>query len=213
MVEKLFRQGPYLSSCEAMVTDMKGDEVSLDRTVFFAFSGGQQSDSGTIGGCPVAEARAQGEEISYKLGCVPSFGVGDRVEVKIDIGKRKRIMRLHSAVHIVFFIFSGHSGVKKLIGSNVTQEKARVDFEYGESVAEVLPQVEEEANELISRDLKISTYADEKNPERWWWECADMKCPCGGTHVRTSSEIGKVRLKRKNIGSGKERIEVTLDSP
>ena len=67
MVEKLFRKDSYLGSCEATVTSSKDGEITLDRTVFFAFAGGQQSDSGTIGGFKVLEARAQGPEIFYKL--------------------------------------------------------------------------------------------------------------------------------------------------
>ncbi|RJQ19102.1 alanyl-tRNA editing protein, partial [Candidatus Woesearchaeota archaeon] len=42
------------------------------------------------------------------------------------------------------------------------------------------------------------------------WECADIKMPCSGTHVRNTQEIGTITLKRKNIGKGKERIEILL---
>ncbi|MDO8656952.1 MAG: alanyl-tRNA editing protein, partial [Nanoarchaeota archaeon] len=44
----------------------------------------------------------------------------------------------------------------------------------------------------------------------WWWQCGEWKMPCGGTHPRTTGEIGALTLKRKNIGKGKERIEIFL---
>jgi Ser-tRNA(Ala) deacylase AlaX len=209
-LEKLFWHDPYLSECRAKVESINGNEVQLDRTVFFAFSGGQQSDSGTIGGIPVQEARKEGNNISYILESPPTFAPGDEVEVKIDAEKRKRIMRLHSAAHIVWYIFEKKTGVKKLIGSNVTSEKSRIDYEFPESLASILPEVESEVNELIEKGMEIKTYPDPENPERRWWEMGEWKCPCGGTHPKDAREIGKIKLKRKNIGKGKERIEITL---
>ena len=210
MVEKLFRKDPYSNSCKATVTSSKNGEIILDNTVFFAFSGGQQSDSGTIGGFKVLEARTDGPEILYKLEESATLKEGDVVEVKIDMEKRKKIMRLHSAAHLVYGIFIKHTGITKLIGSNVTADKSRIDFEYETSLSELLPPVEEESNKLIEQNAEIKTYQDETKPDRWWWECRDMKYPCGGTHLKSLGEIGKIKLKRKNIGSGKERIEITL---
>ena len=210
MVDKLFRNDPYLGSCEATVASSNNGEITLDRTVFFAFAGGQQSDSGTIGGFNVLEARAEGPEIKYKLEEGAPLKEGDKVEVKIDMEKRKRIMRLHAAAHLVYGVFAKQNESKKLIGSNVTESKSRIDFEHETSLSELLPPVEEETNRLIGEDAPIKTYPDESKPDRWWWECLGMKYPCGGTHVKSLGEIGKIKLKGKNIGSGKERIEITL---
>ncbi len=210
MVDKLFRKDPYLDSCEAKVASSEGQEITLDKTVFFAFSGGQQSDSGTIGGFRVLEASAKGPEIFYKLEEGAALNEGDTVQVRIDMEKRKKIMRLHSAAHLVYGVFSQHQAPKKLIGSNVTEDKARIDFEHPDSVSELLPPLEEAANRLIEEDHPAKTHPDENKPDRWWWECMDLKYPCGGTHVKSLGEIGKIKLKRKNIGSGKERIEITL---
>lgn len=210
MVDKLFRKEPYLGSCEATVASSEGPEVILDKTVFFAFSGGQQSDSGIIGGFKVLEARAEGPEIRYKLEEGADLREGDKVEVKIDMDKRKRIMRLHSAAHLVYGVLSKQHEPKKLIGSNVTEDKARIDFEHPEPISGLLPPVEEEANRLIEENPPAKTHPDENNPDKWWWECMDLRYPCGGTHVKSLGEIGKIKLKRKNIGSGKERIEITL---
>ncbi|MBD3398292.1 alanyl-tRNA editing protein [Candidatus Micrarchaeota archaeon] len=210
MVEKLFRSDPYLDSCKATVTSSKDGEITLDKTVLFAFAGGQQSDSGTIGGFKVLEARAEGPEIFYKLEEGATFKEGDETEVKIDMEKRKKIMRLHSAAHLVYGVFSRQYESRKLIGSNVTEDKARIDFEHDSPISDLLPPVEEEANKLIEENHPAKTYPDENNPDKWWWECRDFKYPCGGTHVTSLGEIGKIKLKRKNIGAGKERIEITL---
>ena len=210
MVEKLFRTHPYLGTCEAEITSIKEGTLTLDKTVFFAFAGGQESDSGTIGDFPVKEAVAEGPEIYYVLGDGTGLQKGDMVVVNIDMEKRRKIMRLHSAAHLAYAIFSDQTGLKKLIGSNVTESKARIDFSHEGSIAELLSPVEKEANDLIEAALPVRTYPDDKNPDKWWWECGAWKFPCGGTHVKSLGEIGKIRLKRKNIGAGKERIEITL---
>lgn len=210
MVEKLFRQNPYLGSCEATVLSSNEGQITLGKTVFFAFAGGQASDSGTIGGFKVLEARAEGPEIIYKLEEGANPKEGDRAEVKIDMEKRMKIMRLHSAAHLVYEVFAKHTGIRKLIGSNVNEEKSRFDFESETPISEKLPAIEAESNQLIEENHPIKTYPDENNPDKWWWECMEWKMPCGGTHVHSLGEIGKIKLKRKNLGSGKERIEITL---
>jgi len=210
MVEKLFRKDPYSDSCEATVTSSKDGEITLDKTIFFAFAGGQQSDSGTIGGFKVLEARTDGPEIYYKLEEGATLKEGDKVQVQIDLEKRRKIMRLHSAAHLVYGVFSKQHESKKLIGSNVTEDKSRIDFEHETSLSELLPPVEEAANKLIEENHPTKTYPDKNKPDRWWWECMNLTYPCGGTHVRSLGEIGKIKLKRKNIGAGKERIEITL---
>ena len=60
MTKKLFWDDPYLTECTAKVTAINGTKVKLDQTIFYAFSGGQLSDEGTIGGLKVIEARKEG---------------------------------------------------------------------------------------------------------------------------------------------------------
>ena len=210
-MRKLFWEDPYLKECAATVESINGNEVRLSQSIFFAFSGGQESDSGTINGIPVKEARKEADGgITYILGSPPTFAPGAEVHVKIDWDKRYRIMKLHTAAHVVWFLFEKKTGVKKLIGSNVTNEKSRIDYEFPESVSSILPELEKEVNELISKGMEIKTYADSSNSERRWWEMGEWKCPCGGTHLKNLKEIGALKLKRKNLGKGKERIEITL---
>jgi Ser-tRNA(Ala) deacylase AlaX len=207
---RLFWEDPYKDKCEANVVKIDNNEIVLDQTVFYAFSGGQASDVGTINDIPITEARKAGEEIIYLLESPPKFNEGDKVNIKIDWDNRYRLMKLHAASHIIYFIFQEKTGIKKLIGSNVTKDKGRLDYEHPESISELLPEIESKANEVFTQDAEIKVYPDEADPGKRWWECMGWKVPCGGTHVKNTNEIGNIRLKRKNIGSGKERIEIYL---
>jgi len=120
-------------------------------------------------------------------------------------------MRLHAASHIIYFLVEEKTGLKKIIGSNVTADKGRLDYEYPESIASLLPEIEARANQIFNDDSEIKIYPDKEDPNKRWWEYKTWKVPCGGTHVKSTKEIGNVRLKRKNIGSGKERIEIYIE--
>lgn len=209
MVEKLFRSAPYLTELDATVTSSEGDTITLDRTIFFAFSGGQASDEGTIGNVKVLEAEEQDGEIYYKLE-KNEFKPGDSVTVTIDWERRLRLMRLHTAAHLVYEAFVELAGKKKVIGSNVAEDKARLDFELEGSIGDFLPQVKEKVDGWIAQGLEVRRYPDSTYADKWWFAFGDRKMPCGGTHVQKTSEIGAIALKRKNLGAGKERIEVTL---
>lgn len=207
---RLFWEDPYKVECEANVLKVNDNEVVLDQSVFYAFSGGQASDSGSINGIPVVEARKSGDDIIYKLESPPDFKEGDKVKIKIDWEKRYKLMKLHAASHVIYFLVENKTGLKKIIGSNVTTDKGRLDYEYPENIDSILSDIEAKANEEFNQDSLIKMYPDENNPNKRWWECKSWKVPCGGTHPKSTSEIGNVRLKRKNIGSGKERIEIYL---
>ena len=211
MVIKLFWKDPYMKECYAKVTAIEGNKVWLDQTIFFAFSGGQASDKGAINGINVLEAVKRSEdEIYYVLEKEPNFAVGDNVKVDIEWDYRYKIMKLHSAAHIVYYFFIEKAGEQKVIGSNISIDKARLDFAYNESVGPLLEEIQEKTNKTIDEGIDIKMFYDEKDPTRRLWECGKWLMPCGGTHVKNTKEIGQVKLKRKNIGSGKERIEVTL---
>jgi len=208
--KRLFWEDPYQTQCDATVIRVEGSEVVLEQSVFYAFSGGKASDSGTINGQAVKEAKKAGEDIIYVMEEPPDFKEGDKVIIEIDWEKRYDLMKLHSASHILYFIVQEKTGLKKIIGSNVTVDKGRLDYEYPEVISPILPDVEVKANELFNQEAEISIYPDPQDPTKRWWEGLSWKVPCGGTHVRSTKEIGNVRLKRKNIGKGKERIEIYL---
>lgn len=211
MTEFIFRENPNLFEMQAKVTSIENNKITVDKTIFFSFSGGQQSDSGTIGGINVVDSSKVGEEIYYTLEEAPNFKVGDCVEIKIDREKREKITKLHSAVHIVgdFFEKKYKIPINEILGSNVEVTKGRLDYMYPENISSILEELELEVNNFLSESHEVKHY--QKEGDKWEWQCGDFICPCGGTHVRNTKDIGKIRLKRKNNGSGKERIEIYLD--
>ncbi len=215
MTTKLFWQDPYLTECSAAVTEISGNKVKLDRTIFFAFSGGQASDEGTIGGINVTEAVKQGDkeniiDIEYTLEKEPSFKVGDIVTIKINSERRQKLRNLHSAAHILYYLSQEFIGKVKIVGSNIAPEKARMDFLYEQPLNDIILKLEAKMNTFISEGHQIVMENDEEKPDLRWWTCGEWRMPCGGTHVKLAGEIGPVTLKRVNIGKGKERIEIYL---
>jgi Ser-tRNA(Ala) deacylase AlaX len=210
-VQKVFWEDPYLTSLQAKVTSVEGSTITLDRTIFYAFSGGQASDRGTIGGYPVLDARKVDLEIEYLLPEIHELEVGDEVSVQIDPEYRDRLRRLHFAAELVLELVYRHFGHPEKTGANITVEKARVDFIWSGNIASTFPLLSAELKKMIAADLPIlSTYSDVAAERRTWEIAGFAKVSCGGTHPRSTKEIGEVALRRVNPGGGRERIEITL---
>jgi len=193
------------------VESVNGDVVTVDRTVAFAFSGGQASDEGTIAGLPIIEARTRGLDIEYVLPAGHGLRPGRSVEVTIDGATRYRLMRLHFAAELVLELMTqAHPDATK-IGANITKDKARVDFAWQDNIAETFPLLEAEVERLVLEDRPIkSAFSDLARQSRYWEIAGFARVPCGGTHPRSTGEVGRIVLKRVNPGRGKERIEIYL---
>lgn len=211
MTRKVFWEDPYLTRLDTRITGVDGPAVTVAETIFFAFSGGQESDAGTIGGWKVIEARKDGLEIRYTLAGDHGLQPGDPVTIEIDWARRYRLMRLHFAAEIVLeLVYRSLPGVEK-IGAHIAPDKARIDFEWPTNISALFPAIEAQAAALIAADHPIiSAFADEAQERRYWEVAGFARVPCGGTHLRRTGEVGPLRLKRKNVGKDKERIEVTL---
>lgn len=214
MTRKLFWIDPYLCQCDTTVSAVRGPIVTLAETVFYAFSGGQESDTGTIGGHPVLQARKVGADIEYELAPEHGLSAGDAVRVEIDGERRRRLMRLHFAAELVLELTTrARPGIEK-IGAHIAADKARVDFASPENLSPLLPTLAAQAQAIIDSDCPIHKgFSDEATQRRYWEVTGFTRVPCGGTHLRRTGEVGILRLKRKNIGQGKERIEVFVQSP
>ncbi len=213
MTKKLFWENPYQTSHDTTVARVDGTDITVQSTIFYAFSGGQESDQGSIGGYPVLSARKDGLALVYTLPEGHGLVVGDSVRMYIDWDRRYRLMRLHFAAELVLeLICRSLDGVEK-IGAHIAQDKARIDFAWPESLAPKLPAYAAEANQIIGADLAItSAFADEPNERRYWEIPGFSRVPCGGTHIRRTGEVEPIHLKRNNIGRGKERVEIYLKS-
>ena len=212
MTRKVFWENPYRATLETRVAGVCGNDVTLEATILFALSGGQESDRGTIGGHPVLEARKQGAEIVYSLADGHGLSPSEPVRVAIDWERRYRLMRLHFAAEIVLELAYKALGTGTKIGAHIAADKARIDFLWGESVSALLPALRQEALAVVAADAPIVSAYSNIAAERRYWEIPGFaRVPCGGTHLRRTGEIGAIDLKRKNIGKGKERIEIFLD--
>lgn len=211
MTKKKFWSDPYQTTLETTVTSVSGPCITLSETIFFAFSGGQESDRGAIAGQAVLSAQKNGLEIVYTLPDNHGLIVGQPVLVEIDWDRRYRLMRLHFAAELVLELFYKKLvGVNK-VGAHIAQDKARIDFAWPESISPLLPEIESAANAIISANLAIKTgFDDEPNQRRYWEIDGFSHIPCGGTHVRKTGEIGPIKLKRNNRGRGNERVEIFI---
>lgn len=211
MTRKVFWEDPYLTRLDAAVDSVAGDDIRLDQTIFYAFAGGQESDRGTIGQFPVLEARRVETDILYTLPTGHGLQPGDPVTVEIDWTRRYRLMRLHFAAEIILELVTQRLGEVEKIGAHIAEEKSRIDFALDTSIANYFPQLEARAAALIAADQPIrSRFTDEVHERRCWEIDGFAQVACGGTHLKTTGEVGALRLKRKNIGKGKERIEIYL---
>ena len=211
MTRKLFWENSYLTQCEANIVDIKENKVIVDQTIAFAFSGGQKSDKGTINGYDILLAEKIGSDIVYTLPENHDLKVEDEVNIEIDWAHRYKIMKLHFLAELVLEIVYQTYNFPEKIGANITEEKARVDFVWDGNISSIFPEIEPMINDLISKDMPIKTgYIDIENERRYWEIEGFAKISCGGTHVKSTGEIGSFRLKRRNNSRGKERIEIYL---
>jgi len=211
MTRKLFWEDPYQTHLETRIAGVQGNDITLEATIFYALSGGQESDTGTIGGRPVLEARKIGADILYRLAEDHGLKPGDAVTVAIDWERRYRLMRLHFAAEVVLELAYKHlAGIRK-IGAHIAADKARIDFEWAEPITKSFPLLSEELRKIVEDDRPIvSAFSDEAAQRRYWEVPGFARVPCGGTHLKRTGEVGAVTLKRRNIGKGKERIEILL---
>lgn len=211
MMKKIFWEDPYQTQLKTEVTSVQDSIITLKESIFYAFSGGQESDSGLINGFRVLKANKIDKEIEYYLPENHNLTVGDYVFVEIDWDRRYKLMRLHFAAEIVLELAYGQlNGIQK-IGAHISDQKARIDFKWSESITNELPEIKESAQKIINDKLPIiSGFSDKENEKRYWEVEGFARVPCGGTHLKQTDEVGEIKLKRKNIGKGKERVEVSL---
>lgn len=239
--ECLFREDSYLKSCDARVvaiTEQGG--IVLDRTVFYATSGGQPGDTGTLttaGGVTVLIATAvytdaAKSEIAHvpaqdiaKLGA-PALKVGDAVTAAVDWDKRYARMRMHTALHLLSAALP-----YAVTGGSVGESESRLDFDIPEAgldkdaiTAKVnemvgskaavtsrwISDAELEANPGLVKTMSVKPPMGTGRVRLIEIAGLDLQ-PCGGTHVRNVSEIGAVRVTQiEKKGKLNRRVRIAL---
>lgn len=240
MTQALFREDAYLAECTATVTAINDQGgVVLDRTVFYPTGGGQPGDAGVLvwegGEMPVAVA-VKGDS-PVEVVHVPAEGaspppVGTEVTGRLDWDRRLRHMRVHTGLHLLSVVIP-----LPVTGGQISAEKGRLDFDMPEA-PEDKDAIERALNALIDGGHPVSDewITDEElaaKPEmvktmavkppmgqgrvRLVRIGADPDAPvdlqpCGGTHVRSTAAVGKVRLgKIEKKGKQNRRVSILID--
>jgi Ser-tRNA(Ala) deacylase AlaX len=212
MVRKVFWEDPYRRQIEARVVTVSGDIITIDTTVAFAYSGGQVFDIGTIGGFPIENAIYQDREIRYTLPAVHTLKPGDTVLVNIDWERRYAIMKLHFAAELLIVALAKRYGRRRITRADILPDKAILDFAWDGDISVILPFLANDLQKLIAQNLSItSDWLDPETEKRFWEIPGVAKVPCGGTHLKTTGEIGGVSLVRRSNGGGNARIEIVLN--
>lgn len=233
MTDLLYRDDPYLAEADATVTASGPDGVELDRTIFYAASGGQPGDTGRLawdGGSAAitGTVHPDGDRTRnlHRLDA-PVPPPGTRVTLSLDWDRRHRLMRMHTALHLLSVVLP--YGVT---GGQVGEEKGRLDFDMPEPPTD-LPAIEAALNAHVEAALPVSAeWITEEELDARPEMVKTMKVkppvgqgrvrlvriggaepldlqPCGGTHVRSTGEIGPLRL-GKIEKKGRENRRVSL---
>ena len=230
ITSEIFRDDPYKKECEAKILDFGDNWIILDQTVFYAEGGGQLGDTGLI---KVGQQEIQIENtikendlIKHIFNSKFDFEIGDNVTCIIDWDRRYKLMKMHTSLHLLCSLVNA-----KVTGGSVGDGKGRLDFNL-----DFKPNKEElkdNLNNLIqgNHDITISWISAQeldKNPNlvktmsvlppRTNGSIRMVRIgdnidyqPCGGTHVKNTSEIGLVEINKvENKGKLNKRVAISL---
>ena len=230
MTELLYLRDAYLREFDATVIAVDGASVALDRTAFYPTGGGQPHDTGMLGTAAVVEVRKDGDDVWHRLeGPVPS--PGDAVRGVVEWDRRHELMRTHTAMHVLCGVIWNEYGVP-VTGGNMEPLSARMDFEFDPLPEGFGPRIEELVNAelradrpievsfiprsaaVLDRDLirtKVSLVPEHVAEVRVVDIVGLDKQADGGTHVRTTAEVGRFRVvKTESKGKGNKRIRIEV---
>jgi misacylated tRNA(Ala) deacylase len=232
--ELLFRNDAYMRTATATVLAVGERGIELDRTIFYPLGGGQAGDTGTLvgaGGERIAITDTRKGETAERIVHIPAPGSaplapGDTVRLELDWERRHRLMRLHTALHLMSCVITA-----PVTGGNIVPDKARLDFDIELSLLDA-GHITRETNALIATAVDTETvWITDKElegqpdlvktmsvqPPRGAGRVRLLRIPgidlqpCGGTHVANIAEIGGIRVLRiRSEGKHNKRVEIAL---
>jgi len=231
VTELLYLRDAYLRHFEASVVAYRDDAVALDRTAFFATGGGQPHDTGELGRAAVVDVRKDGDLVWHTVdGRVPSEG--ETVQCSVDWDRRHALMRTHTALHILCGVIWQRWSTP-VTGGNMEPLSARMDFEFDPLPEGFGVEVERLVNDAIAADHPIEvtflardtalkdedlirtkvSLIPESVPEIRVVDIVGFdKQADGGTHVRSTGEVGRVAVvKTESKGKGNKRIRLRVE--
>jgi misacylated tRNA(Ala) deacylase len=239
MTDEIYSRDAYEAATDAIVVDVRDGGVVLDRTVFYARGGGQPGDTGVLKGdgeeIKVIDTVKSGGEVLHMLDeGVTAPPVGTAVHAEIDWARRHTLMRTHTALHALSGIVFTDYGAK-VTGGNMEPGVARMDFELDGISQEFGREVEAKLNTALQQDhavhvsfiprtealsdpdlirTKVSLIPETVDPIRVIDIRGLDKQADGGTHVRSTAEVGTVRVvKTESKGKANKRMRIELVDP
>lgn len=236
MTELLYHTDSYLQEFDGTVVAVDGQRVALDRTAFYATSGGQPNDTGTLSDGAhtwnVTDVRREGAQVWHTLAGEGVPTVGETLRGKIDWERRYKLMRTHSALHLLCGVIWRDYGAA-VTGGNMDTDEGRLDFELRDFSNELAQEIVAKVNHEVAADRPIEVAI---LPREEAFQIPDLirtkinMLPegisevrtvnivgldlqaDGGTHVHRTSEVGTVRLlKTRSKGANNKRIMIGLD--
>lgn len=212
-MKKIFWENPYQTELVTDVLSVNNQEIIFAESIIYSFAGGQESDEAWINDRPVLSSRYENNVIIYTLAQGHNLQPGNQVVMKINGSRRMNLMRLHFAAELILEIVTQRYHFTK-IGAHIAEHKARIDFLAGQNIKIYFEEILNLYNDKIKKNLIIETgYSDRLNERRFWKIEGFAEVPCGGTHVKSTGEVGFINIKREHPGKGIERIEIRLSHP
>jgi misacylated tRNA(Ala) deacylase len=232
MTELLYLRDAYATRFTATVTEVRDGAIALDVTLFYPTGGGQPHDTGHLAGLRVSDVHKEGQQVWHSVDGGPLPAIGVEVEGEVDWERRHQLMRTHTALHVLCGVIWNEWRVP-VTGGNMEPLSARMDFEFDPVPEGFGPRIEELVNaELVAdrpitvsflprdtavqdEDLirtKVSLIPEAVTEIRVVDIVGLDKQADGGTHVRSTAEVGRFRvLKLENKGKGNKRVRVEIE--
>jgi len=237
MTKLLYLDDSYLKETTAKIASIQEIEdnkvITLDQTIFYPKGGGQPTDKGKVikdgQEYNVLEVYKYQDNVYHVLDNTNSLNIGDEVILKLDWNRRYRLMKMHTAAHIICKIINQKTGAL-ITGNQLDVEKSRIDFNLENYDKEQIISFFDDINNILKQNLDITTdYIDRNNaPENLTFlakglpesikkirfvKIGDIDIQAdGGTHIKNTSEINKIIfLKSDNKGKSNRRLYFTLE--
>ncbi|HUS61713.1 MAG TPA: alanyl-tRNA editing protein [Acidimicrobiales bacterium] len=228
--ELLYLTDAYMRHFDATVGAVDGARVALDRTAFYPTGGGQPHDIGTLAGAAVIDVVKEGDHVWHVFdGVIPA--VGDDVRGEVDWERRHKLMRTHTALHVLCGVIWNEWKVP-VTGGNMEPLAARMDFEFDPLPEGFASRVEQLVNDELAADrpievsflprgvavededlirTKVSLIPEAVAQIRVVDIVGLDKQADGGTHVRSTGEVGRIKvIKTESKGKGNKRIRIEV---
>ncbi len=237
MTQQLYLEDSYLKECDATVTTVRGDNgefVVLDKTILYAQGGGQPFDTGKLvrksdnAEFKVVSVKKKDGEINHHVEGDAQLAVGDEVTVSVDWDRRYKLMRTHTATHVLAAFLHKEAGAM-ITGNQLETEKTRIDFSLENFDREKLAEYVAKANAAMKESHEVKVYFLDKDADVEQFmklakglppnltkirivEIGTLdKQPDGGTHVKNTTEVGDIEiLKCENKGKSNRRLYFKL---